>query len=243
MQRLHRKRIEVATKLWGLILKGYFSSREDLCAALKNEYRRLGIEPIRGKSKIKAYDKELATVYLVGKYGLGISPYDYPKVFKKFFSLELSCEAALDRILSGENPRIVMEEIFNEVTEDIIFRVIRLTYISVLLEFKEEEILIELLKAFEDSYPELSERFRRFKKFYIAFRIAEAIVARDVRNRLEKEALKHALCLKLNATRAAPSDNEVRMIATEVLGMPEYIVNDVLKAQNIELEPMSHRHR
>ncbi len=237
MQRLHRKRIEIATKLWSQILRGAFASREELVDTLRKEYERASIEPIRGKSKRNAHDKELVVVYLVGKHGLGIDPEEYSKVYKKLFDLELKCEEAIDRVLSGEDPKEVFNDLFGEITEDIVFRVVRTAYVAALLEFMDEDKLIDLLARLEEGMPELSDRFRRFKKFYIAFRIAEAIVAREIRNRLEKEALKHALCIKFGAEKSAPSDNEVRMIATEVLGMPEYLVNDVLKARDLELKP------
>lgn len=235
MQALHRRRIEIAVKLWGRILQGAYNSREELVSDLEREYRRARLEPIRGKSKRLAYDKELTVVYLVGKYGLGINPEDYPKVYRRLFDLEIKCEEALRRILKGEDARRVLEALFPEVTEDVVFRVVRLAYVAALLEFAEEEDLVRLLGAIESSMPELTDRIRRFKKFYIAFRLAEAIAAREVRNRLEKEALKHALCIKFGAERLAPPDREIRLIATEVLGMPEYLVNDVLKARRLEL--------
>ena len=235
MQSLHRKRIEIAIKLWSKILQGTYSSRSELVKDLESEYKRAKLEPIRGKSRRNAYDKELTVVYLVGRYGLGLEPREYPKVYRRLFELELKCEEALGRILGGEDPNTVMRDVFDRVTEDLVFRVIRLAYVSVLLEFSSENCLIKLLSAFEKAMPSLHDRFRRFKKFFVAFRIAEAIVAREVRNRLEKEALKHALCLKFGAEKSAPPDEEIRLIATEVLGMPEYIVNDVLKARNIEL--------
>ena len=91
------------------------------------------------------------------------------------------------------------------------------------------------LLAFEESFPELPHKFMGFKKFCIAFMIAEQIVDGKVRNRLEKEALKHVLCMKFNAQKAAPSDSFIREIAINVLGAEEFEVNSALKIENIEL--------
>jgi len=235
VQNLYRRRIEIAQKIWSRLLQGYYKDRKELIRVVEREYKNAEIEPIRGRSKIKQYEKELTTLYLLGKYGLGLSPEEYSKVFDKFFRMEMLCEKAYRDILTGKQPSEVFHEIFGTTSEDIVFRVIRLAYIMVLLGFEGEETLIQLLDRINESLPELSERIKRFKKFYVALRIAEAIATRKVRNRLEKEALKHALCLRLKAEKSAPSDDEIRLIATEVYGLPEYLVNDVLKAKNIEL--------
>ena len=66
--------------------------------------------------------------------------------------------------------------------------------------------------------------------------MAEQIAGGMIRNRIEKETLKHALCLKFNAVKSAPSDSFVREIATKVLKADEFRVNDTLSMVSIEAD-------
>ena len=236
MQRLHKDRIEVALNLWSKIMKGEIRTRKELILNLKEQYITNKIEPIRGKTKINIYDKELATVFLVGKYGLGLEEEDYKEYFYTLFKKETLCEKAIKEILNGKNPREIIIKFFGKIDEDIIFRILRLQATGIFLEFKEEDTLVELIKIFEKSFPEFIKKIEGFKKFYIAFKMAEQIAGGNIRNRIEKETLKHALCLKFNAIKSAPSDSFVREIATNVLKAEEFKVNDTLSMINIEAE-------
>ncbi len=232
---VHKRRIEACTYIWSALLKKHFRKRKDVVAFLEKVYKQYDVEPIRGRTKIEIFDKEMATLYLVGKYGLGLDPQDYSDIFNNIFTVELKCEDAADRILNGADPEQVIKDNMGRVDENMIFRVIRLVFTASLLGFRNEKDLVKLLERLEEKFPQYGKRFLRFKKFYIAFRIAEGVAVGKIRNRLEKEALKHALCIKLNATRAAPSDNLVREIAVNVLKADEVEVNDVLKIDKIEL--------
>lgn len=237
MYRIHAKRIDIVMEIWTQILNNKFKSRSELISFVEKIYKREKIEPIRGRSKVRMYEKELITIYILGKYGLGFTYKDYSQYFDHFFARELLCEKAFNRIKNSEDPRKVIKELFNEVSEDIIFKVIRFGYIGVLFKFIPEADFINVLKKFEKSMPELNYKFKKFKKFYIALRVAEAIVSGNVRTRFEKEAIKHALCLRLNAIKQAPSDDEIRLFATEIFGAEEYQVNSVLKKLEIEFKP------
>jgi hypothetical protein len=91
-----------------------------------------------------------------------------------------------------------------------------------------EDEFLKVLLAFEKSFPEYAPNFLGFKRFYIAYKLAESIARGEVRNRIEKEALKHAMCLRLGSEKAAPPDWLVREIAVKVLKVPEHKVNDAL---------------
>lgn len=226
MQELHKRRVEVAINIWGEILSGVFSDRYELAEFLREAYEENGLEPIRGKTKIDIYDKELATVYLVGKYGLGLEE-EFEK-FSELFSIEIKSEKVIERVQRGESPRTAMIEIFGSPDENMVFRVLRLAMTAVLLGFMPEDVFISILSSFEKDFPELEKNFQGFKRFYIAYRIAEEIAAGKVRNRIEKETLKHAMCVRLNAEKAAPPDWFIREIAVEALRVPERKVNSAL---------------
>ncbi|RLE66287.1 MAG: hypothetical protein DRJ38_02120 [Thermoprotei archaeon] len=235
MYEVHRRRIEACTYIWSVLLKKTFKERKQVVTFLEKVYKQYNIEPIRGKTKIEIFDKEMATLYLVGKYGLGFNPHDYGDIFNNIFTVELKSERTADIILSGGDPEQAIKENMGDIDENLVFRVIRLIFTASLLGFRDEKDLVKLLEKLEERFPQYGKRFLRFKKFYIAFRIAEGVAIGKIRNRLEKEALKHALCIKLNATRAAPSDSLVREIAVNVLKADEAEVNDALKIDRIEL--------
>jgi len=233
MKELHTKRIEAAIDVWSRIMKGEFTSRDQLVDYVEKLYALNGIEPIRGKTKINIYDKELATVYLVGRYGLGLDDEEFSR-FADLFPIEYKAEKVIEKVLSGEDPREAMLGEYGGVDENTVFRVLRLAMTAVLLGFMPEERFIRLLERFEESFDEYRRKIQGFKRFYIAFRLAEEVAAGRIRNRIEKEAFKHALCLRLKAEKVAPPDSLVREIAIHVLAAPEYKVNDALRVGSIE---------
>ncbi len=233
MKELHTRRIEAAIDVWSKILRGEISSREQLVDYVERLYSINGIEPIRGKTKINIFDKELATVYLVGRYGLGLDDEEFAK-YSGLFPIELHAEKVIEKVLEGADPRSAMEEEYGEIDENLVFRVLRLAMTAVLLGFMREEEFIRVLERFEETFDEYKRKIQGFKRFYIAFRVAEEVAASRIRNRIEKEAFKHALCLRLKAEKVAPPDWLVREIAINVLGAPEYRVNDALRTNGVE---------
>jgi hypothetical protein len=227
LSELHKKRIEVAVNVWGEILNGSFSSREELVSYLEEVYRTNRLEPIRGKTKINIWDKELATLYVVGKYGLALEEELYS--FQNLFDIEVKADRTISAVLEGRDPRATLREHFGSEDEDHVFRVLRLAMTSVVLGFMDEETFIKMLAEFEKAFPELRENFASFKRFYIAFRMAEMIASGKIRNRIEKEAYKHAMCVKLNADKSAPSDDFIRDIVVSTFRVPEHRANGVLR--------------
>lgn len=224
---LHAKRIEACLDLISRALRGELPSRDYLVKELGRTYEERNIEPIRGWSKINIFEKELCTVYVVAKYGLGLDPHEYNDFYSRFLNLELKAERAAERMKAGEGVEAVEEEM-GSADENSVFRVLRLEATAVLLGFKDEGGLATLLTKIEEGLPHLGPKVTGFKKFYIAFRVAQAIAAGIVSTRMEKEALKHALCIKFNASKAAPSDDFIREIAVRVLNLNERAVSTAL---------------
>lgn len=227
MKALHGKRVEVCLDLISKALRGEIGSRDELIRELERAYARLNIEPIRGRSKINIYEKEMCTVYVVAKYGVGLDPNEYRDFYDKYLYVELKAEKAAERLRAGEGERAIIEEM-GSADEDAVFRVARLEATAVLLGFKSDDDLAALLEAIEKAFPNLVQKINGFKKFFIAFKVAQALLSGNVTNRLEKEALKHALCIKFNAVKAAPSDEFIREIAVNVLGASERLVSNAL---------------
>lgn len=228
---IHRKRVSTCINIWSELLNNEIKDRGEAVKLLKYYYESNNVEPLRGKTKIDIFDKEMITLYVVGKYGLGLDPKEYKDVYEKIFYKELKFEEAYYRILKGENSVQVLMELFNTADENTVFRVIRLSFTAVILGFDSEENLINLLNKIADEMPHLRHRINGFIKFYIAFKVAEKVVSGEIKNRIEKEALKHSLCVKFNAIKNAPPDTLIKEIAINVLKGEEYKVNRAFKVE------------
>jgi len=227
---VHAKRVEACIDLISRVLRGDIGSREEAVRELERLYRALGIEPIRGWSKINLFEKELCTVYVVAKYGLGLEVDEYRDLYERVLWLEAGAERAAERIKAGEGVEAVLEEL-GSADENVVFRTARLEATAVLLGFKPEEELALLLNRLSELFPALAQRIVGFKRFYVAFRVAQAVAEGVIRTRLEKEAIKHALCVKLGAERAAPPDEFIREIALNVLKLEERRVARVVSTK------------
>ncbi|MEM0267356.1 MAG: DUF2192 domain-containing protein, partial [Thermofilaceae archaeon] len=182
MKALHSERINACLDLISKALRGELHSREDLVLELERIYGQRGVEPIRGRTKINIFDKEVCTVYVVAKYGLGLDPDEYKDFYEKFLNVELRAERAAERLLAGEGERAVAEEM-GVADENAVFRIARLEATAVLMGFKSEERLSTLLARLEEAFPQLTQKIQGFKRFFIAFAVAQAIAVGKVTTR------------------------------------------------------------
>ncbi|MEM1508681.1 MAG: DUF2192 domain-containing protein [Thermofilaceae archaeon] len=240
MKYLHGGRIEASLTLISEIVKGSIEDRKSAVKRLEELYDSSGIEPIRGWTKVDIFDKEMCTVYVIAKYGLGLSPDEYPDLYGHILSLEVKAERAAERLSRGEGIEAIEKEL-GSTDENVVFRIARLAATTTILGFKNEDYLARLLNRLEELLPNLDHKINGFKRFYIAFRVAQAIANGDVRNRLEKETLKHALSMKFNATRVVPSDEFVREILMNVLKVDEnYYSKNILNTKG-QRNPLKQR--
>lgn len=230
MKRVHRERVEACLELISQALRGEVCTREEAVGDLERIYGERGVEPIRGWTKINIFDKEMCTVYVVARYGLGLDVDEHRDLYEQLLNLELRSDRAAERLKKEDSPEAVYEEVGEE-SENVIFRIARLEATAALLGFKQDEDVALLLRRLSELYPKLQAKVAGFKRFYVAFKVAQSIAEGAVRSRIEKEALKHALCLKLDASRAAPSDEFIREIAVNVLKLDERAVGPVLSTR------------
>ncbi len=233
-RQLYRERIQVAVDLWDRILRGQITNRAQLEEQLYAEYKKRGIEPFRGFSKIRIYDKEIATVFVVGKYGLGLGD-DIIESTKHIFTVEYKCDKAY-LILKERNFTIddfVKDAVRNLINnpdlglgvEDRVFRFMRYVFTGTLLNFFPEEDFVATYRALQEIFPELKDILIRYVKFYVAFKIAEGIVLGQITNPAERKIYKYAYCVKLNVQKCAPSDKLIREVTIRVYKAPKKLVD------------------
>jgi hypothetical protein len=230
-----RKRISVLTDLWGLILDEYkesINSRDDVISVLEKRYHMEGLSPIKGKATPPdIYEKELVALYVVGKYGMHLDD-EFPEIFEDLFDFELKLDRALQYLLN-KNPseaREFIEKTFDEISMNLLSKIFRVAVVKELFGMAEEEEVAIVFKNAVKAFPELEPSIRKYLRFYIAIRVADAISRGEIRDRLTKEAYKQALAVRLGWDKTViPDDAYVGHITLEVFNVPKKIVSHILR--------------
>ena len=221
---VYRKKIEVAEDLLAEAMEEGLG-REEIKKRLVNAYKREGISPFRGLAlPPDIVDKEMATLYVIAKYGLGIE-----EELREAFEYEERLEKAAELIYKGDREGAL--KLLGTINSNVISRVFRVVFTAVVLGFKKEDELIELLRKTIEVFPEEEQTVRKYARFYIAFRVAEGIAKGEIRDKLDKEALKQSLSLRIGLPKVLPSDEYVYVIAKEVFGLNDSVLKKILKVK------------
>ena len=232
---LQRQRIEAAIEALSLILSKKVRSRKDAVRIVEEVYRRYALQPIRGRAwPPDIWDKELATLYAVGKYALAVHEED-SETFRTVFSVEETFEDAATVILSDrsddEKRKLVGFLLGGDVESNSLARMFRVIATQVILGFRDERDIEELIRRTAELFPDQSDTARKYARYYIALRVAEAIASGKVRNRIEKEALKQALAARIGLPKILPDDEYIEYIARNVFGVSPRRLKSVLAQQ------------
>ncbi len=231
-----KRRLSLAMDVWEEILSEYEQGssidRGRAVAILKRLYEAEGVEPLRGASTPPdLYEKELATLYVVGKHGMGVDK-SHPELFDRLFSDEVRYEEAIRILLTSppEEARMRVEALLGgKLDDNTVARMLRLKLTEMYFGFVDEESFERLLRALVEAFPEKKKLASKYARFYIAFRIADAIQKGEVRDRITKEAMKQALALRLNyLEKTLPDDDYIRKIAGEVFSVPQHLLKMIL---------------
>ncbi|CCC81176.1 DUF2192 domain-containing protein [Thermoproteus tenax] len=234
IKRLHRNRVEAALEVLEKALKGEVSNRLSAVEALKEAYARRSVEPLRGLSTESIYDKELATVHLVGVYGAGaISPGDLDDIFyieNKAHEF-LQIVKNITEVLTEETKnkiKAVVADIKGKNVEDKVFRALRYVFTGTVLGLFDEPLFIKSLRTAESVYSDMSEKFLRYAAFYTAYKIAELIATDVIRGPNDLKIYKYTLCLQMGYQRCKPSDKLIKEVAVNVYKVDRGRVNKLL---------------
>ncbi len=229
----YRRRIELLISLWDNLISRPPGSREELVEMLRDAYDKARLEPLRGKAKPPdLYDKELASLYVVGKYGLGLHE-EYAEIFDKYFYKEELYEELGDSILESreEDAKRIVEEKLGGLDQNTLARMLRVYFTRQIFGLLGEDEFLSLLRRIPQVFPEHAETVKKYSRFYVAFRVAEAIARGQVRSRTSKEALKQALSVKIGVDKSTPDDEYIASIARDVFRVPGRLLGQVLSAK------------
>jgi len=228
----YRSRIEALIKVWSEITSSNRRdwTREELADLVFAEYSKRRIEPLRGKQRPPdIFEKELSSLYYVGKYGLGLSD-EYPEIFEGSLSLESKVDKILGKIADNED--FNLRDYLGDLDKNTLIKILRVPFTGVILGFIDEKLFSVFMNKLAQEYPEFEDTIKNYKRFYIAFKLAESIAKREVRNKVAKEALKHAIAVRINSQKNMPSDKYVYTIASEVFKIPSKILQKILSLQS-----------
>jgi len=237
----HKNRIQAAVTILSELTKQLDSiDRAKAVSVLKSMYESRKIQPIRGKSQPPdLYDKEMATLYVIGKYGLKLDQ-DYPELFSKIFYIEEALEEALNDIMSSnlEVAREKLKKISSSgvVDSNTIARLLRLPLTKLMFGFLGEDEFKNILHKVLEAFPEEEKTVRNYARFFIAFKLAEAIYKGEVKTREEKEALKKAIAIRIGFPKSTPSDDYIAAIAKQVFNVNEKTLEKILGSKKTTSE-------
>ncbi len=235
----YKNKISVLVDVWTKIVSyGDLAgiTRDEIRKVLYEAYKSKNITPFKGRANPEdLYDKELMSLYIVGKYGLGLDK-QYPEIFDEVFYNEKLYEKIIEIMLSNEDNtktrNIVLNLLGGEIDSNTVARMLRTLFTAIVFGFREEEELVKLLHRFLEVFPEQEQTIRKYSRFYIAFRVAEAISKGIIRNKVSKEVYKQSLALKIGLPKIIPDDPYIYSIAREVFHVPDKILKNVLTLNN-----------
>lgn len=226
VKEIYKDRIKVLNDLWAKILDNWKSlNREQLVDLLKIVYERNNIKPFRGFKANNLYEKELITLYVVGKDGLGLFD-DYKEVFDRL----LNYEELYDEISSiiPQSPEKAFEKANSD--KDILARALRVIFTEVILSFADESKLSDALRRLDASNVDaIKHTAKSFARFYTAFKLAEGIAEGSIRDRINYIAMKKAISINLGINYPLPKANYVALISREVFNVKPKVIKKILE--------------
>ncbi len=223
---IYKPKVKTLTDLWGIIMQDPGSyDRQRVKTLLEDQYKQNSILPFRGFNANDVYEKELSSLYVIGKYGLGLDQ-ELGEIFSKIFYVEENYEK-IESVIRRGTP----EEAFTiaERSKDSLARSLRLLFTMVIFSLaKEEELISDLRNLFNSETDEIKHTAKSFARFYTAFRLAESIAEGDIRNKFSFIATKKAIAIKIGIDYPLPREDYVALISSNVFGVKDKVIAKIL---------------
>ncbi|QKR00998.1 DUF2192 domain-containing protein [Metallosphaera tengchongensis] len=227
VKELYRERMKVLTDLWGKVLDMWESlDRNSLLSMVQQAYEEREIRPFRGFKSTNLYEKELISLFVVGKEGLGLYE-EHKQVFDKLLPQEEKFHEIASTIIE-KGP----DEAYNlsNNDKDILARALRLIFTEVVFSFSSESKLIQALRTLESSPNDaVKHTARSFSRFYTAFKLAESLAEGLIRDKMNYIAMKKAISISIGIEYPLPKSSYVALISKEVFNVSPKIIRKVLE--------------
>ncbi|WP_338599649.1 DUF2192 domain-containing protein [Sulfolobus tengchongensis] len=226
VKEIYRERVKVLTDIWSLLTNSWESlNREDVIEIIKGAYNKRNIKPFRGFNADGLYEKELISLFVVGKYGLGLFEDNKP-IFDKLLVKEEEYDNISKIILNG-NADEAYEKSGNN--KETLARALRTIFTQIVFSFESEDKMYKSLRNLNTSNKdEVKHTAKSFSRFYTAFKLAEGIAEGTIRDKLTYIATKKALAISIGIEYPLPKMNYVALIAKEVFNVNKKTLTKIL---------------
>lgn len=232
---MKRKRVIALVNAWSKIVKDNITSREQVKEVLQKCYEELGVEPIRGSSSSPdLYDKDMVSLYVIGKWGLGIDKELSKEVFEKIFSTEI----AIENIVNVINKTSSYEEFCKEDAElckslddKLVARVLRFMFTLYYFGFIDRAAFAQFMRKIYTVLKPMEDTIKRFAKFVIAYEVGKKIAENEIKTKIDLNMEKNAVALDLGIPNALPSVGYILEVAKHFFEIPQNLAIS-LKGEN-----------
>lgn len=232
---IKRKRVLVLVNTWSRIVKDNIKSREQAIEILKKCYEELGVEPIRGTtSSPDLYDKDMASLYVIGKWGLGIDRDVDKDILQSLFHIEIFIENIIDKIknVSSYEEFCGQElELCKTIDDRLVARILRYIFTLYYFGFIDRNMFIELMRKIYIVLKPMEDTVKRFTKFVIAYEVGKKIIENDIKNKLDINMIKNTIALDIGIPNTLPSVGYIVDVAKYFFEFPQNLANS-LKSEN-----------
>ncbi|MEM0026527.1 MAG: DUF2192 domain-containing protein [Ignisphaera sp.] len=229
---LRRKRVEAITTAWSIIVSKPAKRREEAIDILKSVYSSMGVEPIRGSSSPPdLYDKEMASLYIIGKWGLGIDKELDDETLKSLFSTEMVFETMMKTLsitTSREGFCEAMGDLCSRLSDSFIARFLRFVFTLYYFGFAKFEDLAMIMRKLYNFFEPLQETVRRFAKFVIAYEVGSRIASGQIKSQMDINMSKNIIALEIGIPKAIPSTSYIIEVSKHFFTLPDNIVKNIL---------------
>jgi len=171
---IRRRRIRVLVDAWSDIMRMNVKTREEAIDILKRVYEEANVEPIRGASNPPdLFDKEMISLYIIGKWGLGIDKELSPEFLNKIFWKEMLVERVINALNSVEDEESLYHRVpeLREILDDnFVARTLRFAFTLYYFGFRDEEWFKSVLKKVYrvlSRFEEIVKHYRNVQKIHM----------------------------------------------------------------------------
>lgn len=228
---LRRKRVQALVNAWSKIIREGAVSRDRAAEILKKCYEELKIEPIRGVSlSPDLYDKDLISLYIIGKLGLGIEKEFGKDNIKKLFYIETKIEHIVNKFKNVSSYEELCKEdaeLCSGLDDKFVARILRYIFTMYYFGFIDRETFVELIRKSYTILKPMEETVRRFAKFVIAYEVGRKAIESEIRTKMELNMVKNTIALDLGIPNALPSTGYIIDVAKYFFNLPRDFINNL----------------
>ncbi|MEM1541057.1 MAG: DUF2192 domain-containing protein [Ignisphaera sp.] len=232
---IKRKRVTAIVNAWSRIVKENILTREQAVDILKKSYEEMGIEPIRGSSASPdLYDKDMASLYIIGKLGLAINEELAKEIIENIFSIEILLEKVVDiikKVASYDELCRDYSEICKNLDDRLAARLLRYIFTMYYFGFIDRASYFEMLRKTYIVLRPLEETVKRFIRFVIAYEVGKKMSENEIKNKTSLNMVKNMIALDIGIPHTLPSTRYIIDVAKHFFEIPQNLVNS-LKSEN-----------